>query len=273
MSILETNPSLHFNVYIIYSGFGEHEHALMHDLIKNHTCSLHFLPVSDDEFDRVITKGRQTKVVYYNLLIPKWIDEDRILYLDVDLVVNGDITPIYDADFEDGYVIGVEDWKLFDRHEELGMASDAKYFNNGAMVLNLKKMRDENFSQRYFDYINEAKELKFLDQDVINAVVNGRWKQMPLKYNSISSYLRHSFLKNDYFSKEWITEAFHHPVIIHFTGGRKPWHYKSGSRFRYLYWKYLAMTPFASYREPDRTVINQIKKSITTVSKKLQGKF
>lgn len=273
MSLLETNPSLFFKVYIIYSGFGEKEQKMMRDMVKNYPCILEFLKVDEHTFDHVITKGRQTKVVYYNLMIPKWIDEDRILYLDVDLVVNGDITPFYDENFDDGYVIGVEDWKLFDRHEELQMREDAKYFNNGAMVLNVKKMREEDFTQKYFDYINQAKSLTFLDQDVGNAIVNGRWKTMPIKYNAISSYLRYSFLENDYFPKSWIEEAFLNPVIIHYTGGRKPWHYMSRSRFRYLYWKYLAKTPFADYVEPDRTLVNIIKKNVTSFFKKLQGEF
>jgi lipopolysaccharide biosynthesis glycosyltransferase len=272
MSLLQTNSSLSFKVYIIYSGFGENEQNMMREMVKNHTCVLHFLPLDDNSFEGVITKGRQHKVVYYNLMIPKLIDEDRILYLDVDLVVNGDIRPFYDSDFEDKYVIGVEDWKLFDRHDELDMAPEAKYFNNGAIVLNLKRMLEEDFSKLYFDYINQAKLLKFLDQDVINAVVNGRWKEMPLKFNAISSYVRHSFLKNNYFPKEWIEEAFHNPVIIHYTGGRKPWHYMSRNRFRSLYWKYLAMTSFSDYVEEDRNFVNVVKNTITKLSKKLQGK-
>lgn len=273
MSLLETNPALSFKVYIIYSGFGENEQTMMRDMVKRYSCELEFLEVDEHTFDHVITKGRQTKVVYYNLMIPQWINEDRILYLDVDLVVNGDITPFYDESFDDMYVIGVENWKLFDRHDELEMTKGAKYFNNGAMVLNLQKMREENFSERYFECINRMQNLKFLDQDVINVVVNGNWKQMPLKYNAISSYVRHSFLKNTYFTKEWIKEAFFNPVIIHYTGGRKPWHYMSRNRFRHLYWKYLAMTPFAEYVEPDRNFVNIVKKNLTVWSKKLQGEY
>lgn len=273
ISLLENNSSLSFKIYIIYSGFGEEEQELMRKMVENYQCELQFLLLDDNAFEGVITKGRQHKVVYYNLMIPQLIDEDRILYFDVDLVVNGDIRPFYDTDFENNYVIGVEDWKVFDRHEVLGMVEGAKYFNNGAMVLNLIKMRDEHFTDKYFEYINNVKDLKFLDQDVINAIVNGRWKKMPLKYNAISSYVRHSFLNNSYFPKEWVKEAFFSPIIIHYTGGRKPWHYKCDNRFRHLYWNFLAKTPYKNYKEPDKTIMNQIKKNITVIAKKLQGKW
>lgn len=269
ISLLENNISLNFRIYIIYEGLDTNDLQLMKDMVSKYKCELIFILFDDVIFDNVITKGRQTKVLYYNLAIPKLINEDRIFKLDVDLVVNGSIKEYYNQDFEDNYLVGVEDWKLFDRHKTLKMDKDAKYFNNGSSLLNLKKMLADNLYEKYIECINTMDELQFLDQDVINSVVNGRWKKAPLKYNAISSYLRDSFLKNNYFDKNDILEVYNNPVIIHYTGGRKPWTYMSRSRFRYLYWEYLAMTPFKDYIEPDRTFFNIVKKNITILSKKI----
>lgn len=271
ISLLENNKDLNFKIYIIYDGLNSDDISMMNELVKPYSCTLVFKEVDDSMFDNVVTKGRQTKVVYYNLLIPKLINEDRIYYLDVDLVVNGSIKEFYNQDFEDNYAVGVEDWKLFDRHKELKMKSTSKYLNNGSMLLNLKKIIADNLYDKYIESINTIDELKFLDQDVINSVIDGRWKKAPLKYNAISSYVRESVLKNDYFKKEEILEAYNNPVVIHYTGGRKPWHYKSRNKFRHLYWKYLALTPFKDYVEPDRTFLNIIKKNITIFFKSLKS--
>ncbi|WP_321778864.1 glycosyltransferase family 8 protein [Sulfurimonas sp.] len=268
MSLLENNKNLKFKIYIIYDGLNSNDILLMNNLVSSYDCTLVFKEVEDHMFDNVQTKGRQTKVVYYNLLIPKLINESRVYYLDVDLVVNGSIQEFYEQDFEDNYAVGVEDWKLFNRHETLKMKLTSKYLNNGSMLLNLRKIIDDNLYDKYIKCINTIDELIFLDQDVINAVIDGKWKVAPLKYNAISSYVRESFLENTYFKKEEILEAYNNPVVVHYTGGRKPWHYKSRNKFRYLYWKYLALTPFKDYIEPDRTALNIIKKNITTFSKK-----
>jgi len=264
MSLLENNKELDFKIYIIFDGLTKDDQTMMKDMVQDYKCQLIFLEVQDSMFDDVPTKGRQTKVVYYNLLIPKLIDEERLYYLDVDLVVNGSIKEFYEETFENTYAIGVEDWKLFDRHEDFNMSQDAKYLNNGSMILNLKKIKQDGLYEKYMECIEKYYDkLQFLDQDVINIVFNGHWKKASLKYNAISSYVRESFLENTYFKKEDILEAYNNPIVIHYTGGRKPWHYKSRNKFRYLYWNYLALTPFKNYIEPDRTFSNIIKKNIT----------
>jgi len=269
MSLLDTNKELNFRIYILYEGLEQKDKNLMISMVKEYRCDFEFIEVDDSVFNGVVTKGRQPTVVYYRLLLSRLVEEERIFYFDTDIVINGSIKDFYNQDFEDNYLVGVEDWRLFDRHEKLNMNLDAKYFNSGSTLLNLKKIKEDNIYDKCIECMKTIKNLQFLDQDVINSVVNGKWKQGELKYNTISSYQRESFLKNEYFEKDQILDAFYHPIIVHYTGGRKPWHYISRSKFRDLYWKYLKMTPFKDYREPDRTVVNIIKKNITVFSKKL----
>jgi len=269
MSLLDTNKELHFKIYILYDGLDQIDKDLMITMVKDYHCNFEFIEVDESVFNGVVTKGRQPTVVYYRLLLSKLVEEERIFYFDTDIVINGSIKDYYNQNFEDNYLVGVEDWRLFDRHDILKMDLESKYFNSGSTLLNLKKIKEDNIYDKCIECMQTIKNLQFLDQDVINSVVNGKWKQGELKYNTISSYQRESFLKNEYFEKEQILDAFYHPVIIHYTGGRKPWHYISRSRFRDLYWKYLEMTPFKEYIEPDRTFINIIKKNITVLSKKL----
>ena len=59
---------------------------------------------------------------------------EKILYLDGDVIVLKDLTEFYNTDIEDYYIAGIDDL-------ECGWADERKerYFNNGVMLLNLKK--------------------------------------------------------------------------------------------------------------------------------------
>lgn len=68
---------------------------------------------------------------------------------------------------------------------------------------------------------------------------------MPLKYNQQSSIFSEGFDEQfDCFSPEELDEARTNPVIIHYTGGSKPWHFRNAHPYKSLYWKYLKMTPW-----------------------------
>jgi len=264
ISLLSNNKDLKIKFYIISDDLDNNDLELIKTCTKEYRCSIVLNIISKDTFCNVSTIGRHSKIVNYRFLISRLINEDKILYCDIDIVVNGSIKNFYDQDIENYYLAAVEDWGLFDRHDLLNMDKDTKYFNSGVMLLNLKNIRKDNIFEICIKKLDDLTD-KYIypDQDIINSVINGRWKQSQLKYNAINSYVRKSFLKNNYFNKIDILEAYNNPVIIHYTGKRKPWHYKSRHRFRHLYWKYLDMTPFKTYIEPDRSFLNIIKKNIT----------
>ena len=96
-----------------------------------------------------------TEQSYYRLkateILPK--EYDKCIYLDIDTIVNDDLSELFSIDIEDNYVAGV---KAPGYHfpedgnrkycERIGIPSINQYINSGVMLLNLKKIREDNLT-------------------------------------------------------------------------------------------------------------------------------
>jgi len=262
-SILHNNKNEKFNIFIFEDKISEFNKKKIAQVASQFNCKITYVI-----FDATIFKnmhfGRFTIVAYYRLLMAKYINVDKILYLDVDIIVNKSIRSMYDIDIDNYYVAAVEDiWKPRNYCNKLKMDQDAKYFNSGVLLANLKKWKEDNLFEKFINFEKEISfEFESPDQDILNAIFNGKWKRLPLKYNQYekNSDLDYPKLKESFTDNE-IKEAQEDPVIIHYIGGRKPWHYRNEHIKKELYWKYLQLTPYKSYIPSDRTLKNIISKN------------
>jgi len=278
VSLLVNNRELSFTIYIISSGMTRKNHRDIDKITKGYTCQIRHITVSDDLFVRLATDHPMyPKGIYYRLLIPSLIDEKKLLYLDSDIIVTGSIKDLYEQELGDAYVCAIED-PGFDRHRQLGMDASSRYFNSGMMLINLSRWKQTDLQKKVIDFIeNNRESIWFPDQCGLNSIINGQWKKVPLKFNQQSSIFSDGFdEKFDCFSPEELREARTNPVIIHYTGGSKPWHFRNKHPYKSLYWKYLKMTPFrhAIYSDlrPSHLVKSIIPKEIKTTIKKFLKK-
>ena len=108
------------------------------------------------------------------------------------------------------------------------------------MLLNLDHWRAENVKEKVIELFKRSKEVvRFVDQDGLNSVINGNWLELHPKYN-----LHTVLLSPEYAWTTPVKEAIDNPVIIHYTGSSKPWHFADNHPYKHLYWKYLRMTPY-----------------------------
>jgi lipopolysaccharide biosynthesis glycosyltransferase len=246
LSLLFNNRELAFTVYIISSGMTTKDLRRIDEIIKGYDCEIRHLTVSDDLFVKLATEHPMyPKGIYYRLLIPSLIDEKKLLYLDSDIIINGSIKELYDTDLGDYYVGAIED-PGFNRHDMLRMDKDSRYFNSGMMLINLAKWQESGLQKKVIDFIEHNPDaIWFPDQCGLNSVINGQWKKVPLKFNQQSSIFSEGFdEKFDCFGREELQEARTKPIIIHYTSGSKPWHYRNRHPYKSFYWKYLKMTPY-----------------------------
>lgn len=192
----------------------------------------------------MFTKGQFTKATYYRLLIETIVPHDKVLYIDADIVVNGSLKVLWDTDITDTYLAAVEE-PLYTGHE-LGMLADARYFNAGVMLINLKKWRDECISNQVLEFVRKKSHaLIWLDQCALNAIINGRWKRVCPKFNlQTPIFDMDSKLRDSRYDFGNIQDAIQNPVIIHYTGYSKPWHILNEHPYKKKYWHYLRMTPY-----------------------------
>lgn len=103
-------------------------------------------------------------------LIPDLLSSlDKVLYLDGDLIVQKDLYELYSIDLEDNYVAAVPDSSnLYWKNNFNTIVRN--YFNSGVMVLNLKKMRENNIKDVLIETKRNLTDTSLMDQNVFNIV-------------------------------------------------------------------------------------------------------
>lgn len=169
---------------------------------------------------------------------------EKGVYLDCDVVVNGDIKELFDIDLGENYTAAVDDFISKDYSAKLGIG---RYFNAGVLLLNIAKMRSENAVEKILAALEtHGNTIKYADQDILNLVFGQKVLFLPPRFGVVSPYFRGR--KTKYFSKEEISAAIYNPLVIHFTGPDKPWVIPCGLTahpWTPLYFHYLRQTPFA----------------------------
>jgi lipopolysaccharide biosynthesis glycosyltransferase len=256
-SLLENNIGLEFNIYLINGGLDKKKYALLSQIIQPYNALLINIEIDDFQFESLVQNYHFTKANYYRLLIPEYIKVEKILYLDADIVVNGSIEDLYGIDINDVYLGAVEN-PGFNRHRELKMNLNSAYFNSGVLLINLKYWNENQLQSRVVDFVsNNSDVIEFVDQCGLNAIVDGCWKKIPLKFNQQSVIFDEEYMKvNNCFNDFDLNIGKESPVIIHYTGSSKPWHLRNKHPYKYLYWKYLRRTPFKRYFSNDFTLFN-----------------
>ena len=120
-------------------------------------------------------------VTYYRLFIASLFPRlDKIVYLDCDLVVTGDISKLYFTDMEDAiisaapeqYVRNTPAFRLY-AEKALGVDPDG-YVNAGVLVMDLRQFRRHRIEERFVDLITHYDfDLLDPDQAYLNYLCDG----------------------------------------------------------------------------------------------------
>ena len=135
--------------------------------------------------------GPNLNTVYSNfcfarLMLPDFVKEDKVLYIDTDAIVRKDISNIWMYDISDYYLAGVKDYGIYADDTLERMNITGKYVNSGFVIFNLKKIREDDIEKQWFDVINNQF-LVYPDQDAMNAVCQHKELYIPSMYNSCQS--------------------------------------------------------------------------------------
>lgn len=144
------------------------------------------IEVSEASFSKLkVKRTHLNRSTYLRLLIPDLMpDETRVVYMDCDMVVMGNLTALNEIDLEDAIVAAVpcpspNQLELQDTDTQLG-----EYVNAGLLVMNLPVWRAEGIAQKCLDLLSDpGRDLLSEDQSAINIVGRGRILNLPLTYN------------------------------------------------------------------------------------------
>ncbi|WP_322154676.1 glycosyltransferase family 8 protein [Paratractidigestivibacter sp.] len=220
---------------------------------------------------------------YFRLLAPQLLPNvDKAIYLDSDLIVNADIAELYDYDVE-GYKIGatrdadtIGQIDGYDEtvgpylHDELGMDDPHDYFQAGVLLMNLAELR-RTITPEEFLRISTERMWRWLDQDVLNKVVNGEYARIPMNWNYLMDWqhLRrtHIIANAPADVRDEYEAARNDPKIVHFAGpDNRPWLYPDADGAD-LFWSYAKRSP---YLEEIRTQLEDSRATAKGLAKRLQ---
>lgn len=221
-SMAEMNRDI--RIWFIYSRVGEASiEALRMDIEK---YGWEFRPVKlDEEFEKVFEslpiELYVTKETYYRLLMP-WIlkDEDRALYLDVDMMIRGDIDPLYYADLGKNLIAAVQDsWPAARKKAMKRLELHDDYYNAGVQLMDLKGIRERWTEEEFVAEIQKIQqnyELTYMDQDIANKIFDEKILKLDERYNYAAARYVVERLVFKYNLRKTV-------VVAHFLAGRKPW--------------------------------------------------
>ena len=249
-------PSTFYDIRCLISeDFGEKNKQKIQSLSNNyHNFKITFKEVNEEIFDNVeIKTAHINKTTLYRLLIADiFPDLDKLVYLDVDLIILDDLSILYRYALDGQYVGGVrapgyyfpEDW-CKDKEKELGISID-QYINAGVLLMNLKKIRKDNMTERFIALANNS--YRSEDQDVINVACYGKIRHLPFRFNAQTKYTdprsQERYKMENLIPEDEIKDALERPVIVHYANPTKPW--KEYSTWQSDIWlEYAEISPYA----------------------------
>lgn len=256
-SLLENNRRHPIHVHVISSPLEPNDEDVLRSIVEDKygkKISFHFPPSTILEDCRTDETSHISLATYYRLFLTSILPPEvrKVIYLDCDLIVNGDISEFWNMDISDVSLGCVEDMWSQRPGNYVRLHYDRKYsyFNVGVLLINLERLRTNGFEQRAKTYLKEhVGELEFYDQDLLNALLHDDKKYAALRWNVQDGFLR--WRRAARMSPEGVAALeleLRTPVIIHYTGSKKPWHYKSQHPWKHLYFRYLDMTQWRGER-------------------------
>jgi lipopolysaccharide biosynthesis glycosyltransferase len=212
------------------------------------SLQIEFIPFPSGLVDH-LPVGGWPKSIYVKILAPRLFPTlGKIIWLDVDTLVMGDMARLWDTPLNSYAVAATAEDTLSPVHparhrKRLKLPNDRLYFNAGVLLLNLDCWRQNRVCEKVVKFIEREKGLIFFEQDALNVVLQKQVLPMDCRFN---------FFPLSELSSKAIRQ-FGQPVIVHFIVQQKPWRYRKipfllwsvrGYEFIEAWWQYARFSPW-----------------------------
>ena len=238
-SLLDNSSKDNFyKIYVLTSHLSQEN---MDSILKQQkeNSSIEFVQLSkelDKVQDMFHLRDYYSKETYYRIFIPNLFPQyQKVLYLDCDITVLGDVSELYNTQIHGYYVGAVQEevmqtFEVFGNYVEKADGINRKnYFNAGILLINCRRWRNKLIAERFVDLLNRYTFRVVQDEDYLNVLCKENIKWLPLGWNKTS-------YKNEAFNDKDLK-------IIHWKINWRPWKYKDVLYEEY-FWKYAKMTDF-----------------------------
>ena len=244
-SIVRHAPGAKLRFILLQSGVSEEAKRRTEAAAKG--AEFVWIEVRDEDLPAHADRGHLNRTMLFRLGLEALAPQDcgRVVYVDADTIVLGDIRELAAADLQ-GHALGAvtDCYQDANRFAELwSLPKGGRYFNSGVLVIDLPKVREQKLFSRALDFVvAHDKALLFADQDALNhvfwmnsAAVEPTWNvQRFMKPQEIAAETAPD--------RRW---GHKRPRLIHYIGTEKPWMRNVWHPWAWAYWENLKRTSFA----------------------------
>jgi lipopolysaccharide biosynthesis glycosyltransferase len=242
-SLVKSNPGQSIRVHVLHDVIAPELRKRVEQC--NQHLTINWLSVENHPvLDFGGTLNHITCATFLRLLMVDLLSPSikRVLYLDVDLIVTGDLRDLWNIDLGGKVCAAVVDPGI-EANEfaaKWDLPGPGPYFNAGVMLFDLDKLRSEPFFQRAIRILAKHDNgCTYADQDALNIVLWNNWLPLDPGWN-----FQRKFLYNGYAAWRVLDPVKRDPVIIHYTENVKPWRKSDWHPCGWLYLRTLLRTPF-----------------------------
>lgn len=248
-----------YDIYVIMSEYNEQDGKRLKSFNEYPNTEIHIIKGSLEQYKAVPQAAHVTisALLKFDIcdLIPEY---NKLLYLDGDLVIRGDVSDLYNTDLQGKHAAVVKNSR--------GILDGSDYFFSGLILFDAEKMREDGMQKKLLMTRIELGQRKAMDMTAFNIVLKDKVifidpkYDCPLgrveyerKYYRIEEY--NIFYQTNY--KNW-KDLLKQSLIVHYCGAEKPWKYSFG--WCNKEWKYYYdQSPYKNERLIRKTFIEYMK--------------
>ena len=242
LSLLETNRDAdELLIYLIDNGISPENRRRLENMVQSHGREIVFVPRPDltERLDIELDVGRWHISTFFRLFLCSILPQSvrRCIFLDSDTLVRHSLRELWEMELGGHIAAAVDDCRSDDYKTELGAPASGTYTNNGVLLIDLQRWRDQQVEKDFLDYIiRHDGSITYVDQGVFNGVLGGSGlvREIHPKYNALTILFCFSYdelmrLRKPQrpMSRQTYEETVTDPCILHFqscfmSSGR-PW--------------------------------------------------
>lgn len=258
VSLFENNRDCkEINVYLFGDKISIENEKKLCQAAELYGRNLEIIDVNKLILPEKLYSGRYPKSAFSRLfafdLLPQEVD--RVLYLDCDIIVDGNIEELYSHAMDDKIIWAVKDCVSKAYKQKIGIKGDDVYINTGVMLMNLEKMRRFPMEDRIIGFVDKyAGVMDYADQEIINGIFQGEFGILPPQWNVMTQFNQYSYQQlrwirhpHHYYSEEEIEYAKRHARMFHYTTcmlNVRPWFGNSRLSNAHVFNRYLRISPW-----------------------------
>ncbi len=183
-----------------------------------------------------ISHPQFSRECYYRILSPLYLkDYKRLVFMDMDLLVMDDLSPLFDFNMGNKTIAACTEiiWRelceerrfvnkqeIFKYSKEvLRLSNPFEYFNTGVLIIDIKKYNQKDAFNKLLALLHQKKYI-YQEQCAINDLFKGDIAQLPPEWNFelATAVCRQT---RDYYAEYYKLSS--HAKVLHFLGSQKPW--------------------------------------------------